>query len=117
MIRPHPLTLYSQESKALEEILKNKFEQIIPKDSNELSLYLQKVFPTEITYNDITYDLQVISSPSTSAVKVRYSTASTYEESDQDLISFGEPNNPERPFIQMILRLFENNYANTPAPL
>lgn len=92
----------------IEKVLKDKYNQDVPKDSVELGDYIKKVFPVEIDG----YDLQVISSPATTAVKVRYSKSNTHEDTSDDLISFWHPTNPSLPFMRMILWLFENEKTN-----
>lgn len=111
MIRPHPLTNEDASDVEIEQTLLEKFQQNPPRDPNELALYIQKTFPIEILYDKINYELQVIQSPTANVVKVRYSTSQSPLDDDKaDLIRFEAKDSPSRPFMQMLLRLFENEY-------
>lgn len=92
-----------------ERILETEYNQFVPKnDSQALTEYMRAVVPVEVDG----YDLQVVTSPATTAIKVRYSKSNVMEDTADDLVSFGDPVDHQAPFMYMILWLFMNDKAN-----
>ena len=92
-----------------EYMLETEYNQVVPKNNSEALVdYMRKVLPVEVDG----YDLQVVTSPATTAIKVRYSKSKVMEDTADDLVSFGDPVDQQAPFMYLILWLFMNDKAN-----